>query len=152
MKNLLFPCLLVISLMTATAAQLPANTFDSINDTMTIKELKMPAIEFAVVAEEADEAFDFDTAAYLPIGFDPYISFEEKYGLEYEVILEEEDAPFEFNSKTYLPVGFNSHMNVLDTIVEIVIEEEDEAFDFDTQLYLPKDFNATKSIIVTTEI
>jgi len=136
MKKLLFPCLLVISLM----------------NTVTIKELVMPTIEYAVVAEEADEAFDFDTTAYLPIGFDPYISFEEKYGLEYEVILEEEDAPFEFDTASYLPVGFELNSTILDSIEEIIVEEEEENFDFNTQLYLPKDFNATKTVVVKTEI
>ncbi len=152
MKNLLFPCLLVISLMTATAAQLPASTLHSINDTIIKKELKTPTFDFTEVVEEADEAFDFDTAAYLPIGFDPYVSFEEKYGLVYEVIIEEEDAPFEFNTKDYLPVGFDLNKSILNSIIEITIEEEDEAFDFDTKKYLPKGFNATKKEVATTEI
>ncbi len=152
MKNLLLPCLLVISLMTATAAQLPANTVTSIDDTVASKELTLPTIEYSIVTEEVDEAFDFDTATYLPIGFDAYISFEEKYGLEYEVVLEEEDAPFEFNTTSYLPVGFNVNSNILNSIVEIAIEEEDEAFDFDTKMYLPKEFNATNSIVVNSEI
>ncbi len=149
MKNLLFPCMLVISLMTATAAQLPAST---INDTAINKELKTPTIEFTEVVEEADEAFDFDTAAYLPIGFDPYISFEEKYGLVYEVIIEEEDTPFEFNTKEYLPIGFDLNESVLNSIIEITIEEEDEAFDFDTKQYLPKNFGVTKNVVAATEI
>lgn len=152
MKNLLLPCLLVISLMTATAAQLPAHTVTSIDDTVASKELTLPTIEYSIVTEEVDEAFDFDTATYLPIGFDAYISFEEKYGLEYEVVLEEEDAPFEFNTTSYLPVGFNVNSNILNSIVEIAVEEEDEAFDFDTKMYLPKEFNATNSIVVNSEI
>ncbi len=152
MKKFLIPCMLVISLMTATAAQLPTSILHSINDTIIKKELEMPTIEFTVVAEEADEAFDFDTAAYLPIGFDPYVSFEEKYGIEYEVIMEEEDAPFEFNTKAYLPVGFGLSKTLLDSIVEITVEEEDEAFDFDTRMYLPKGFKATKTVTATTEI
>ncbi len=152
MKNLLLPCLLVISLMTATAAQLPAHTVTSIDDTVASKELTLPTIEYSIVTEEVDEAFDFDTATYLPIGFDAYVSFEEKYGLEYEVVLEEEDAPFEFNTTSYLPVGFNVNSNILNSIVEIAVEEEDEAFDFDTKMYLPKEFNATNSIVVNSEI
>ncbi len=153
MKKFLFPCMLVISLMTATAAQLPASILNSINDTIIKKELKMPTIEFTEVAEEEeDEAFDFDTAAYLPIGFDPFMSFEEKYGLVYEVIIEEEDAPFDFDTKKYLPIGFGLSKTLLDSIVEINIEEEDEAFEFDTKMYLPKGFKATKTTTASTEI
>jgi len=143
----------VISLMTATAAQLPTSILHSINDTIVKKELKTSTIEFTEVAvEEEDEAFDFDTAAYLPIGFDPYISFEEKYGIEYDVIMEEEDAPFEFDTKKYLPIGFGLSKTLLDSIEEINIEEEDEAFEFDTKMYLPKGFKATKNTTVSTEI
>ncbi len=152
MKNLLLPCLLVISLMTATAAQLPAHTVTSIDDTVASKELTLPTIEYSIVTEEVDEAFDFDTATYLPIGFDAYISFEEKYGLEYEVVLEEEDAPFDFDTKKYLPIGFGLSKTLLDSIVEINIEEEDEAFEFDTKMYLPKGFKATKTTTASTEI
>ena len=150
MKNLLFPCLLVISLMTATAAQLPTSIIYSINDTIIKKEIKTPTFEFTEVVEEADEAFDFDTAAYLPIGFDPYISFEEKYGIVYDVVIEEEDEVFEFNTKDYLPVGFGLDVSILNSIIEISIEEEDEAFDFNTKKYLPKGFKATKQEVVTT--
>jgi len=149
MKNLLFPCLLVISLMTATAAQLPSS---STIDTISTKELKTPTIEFTEVVEEADEAFDFDTAEYLPIGFDAYVSFEEKYGLEYEVIIEEADETFDFDTTAYLPVGFHLKVSVLNSIIEITIAEEDEAFDFDTKQYLPIGFSATHKEVAVTEI
>ena len=152
MKNLLFPCLLVISLMTATAAQLPASTSNSIIDTISTKELKTPTIEFTDVVEEADEAFDFDTKTYLPIGFDAYRSFEEKYGLEYEVIIEEADEVFDFDTTAYLPVGFDLNASVLNSIIEITIEEEDEAFDFDTTAYLPIGFSATTKEVAVIEI
>ncbi len=152
MKKLLFPCLLVISLMTATAAQLPTTILHSINDTIIKKELKPITLEFTLVTEEEDEAFDFDTSAYLPIGFDPYVSFEEKYGLIYETVIEEEDAPFEFDTKEYLPVGFGLKKSVLEGIIEINIEEEDEAFDFNTKKYLPKGFDATKKKVKSVEM
>jgi len=156
MKNLLFPCLLVISLMTATAAQLPTSILNTINDTIIKKELQIPTIEFTEVVEEEDEAFDFDTAAYLPIGFNAYAGFEENYGLIYDINIEEEDAPFDFDTTAYLPVGFKLKKSILNSIVEITIEEEDEAFDFDTKQYLPKGFDATKKVtkkeVVTAEI
>ena len=147
MRKLLAPCLLVISLMTATAAQITTNTLVSINDTISKEEVKNPIIAYVeIVEEEADEAFDFDTTAYLPVGFNAYTSFE------YEVVLEEADAPFDFNTKDYLPIGFGLKKSVLDSIEEIAIEEADEAFDFDTKAYLPKGFNAAKKAIINIEI
>jgi len=52
--------------MTATATQLSANT--SIN-TIVIEDSKMFTIEFVEFVEEKDAPFDFDTANYLPVGF-----------------------------------------------------------------------------------
>ena len=137
MKKLLVPCLLVISLMTATAAQVSTTTLNSLNDTIAKDQLKASKIAYVEVAiEEEDEVFDFNTQDYLPIGFDANRSFE------YEVVLEEEDEAFDFNTKEYLPVGFNLNEDILSSIVEITIEEEDEAFDFDTKKYLPIGFEA----------
>ena len=147
MKKLLAPCLLVISLMTATAAQVTTSTLVSINDTISIDELKKSKITYVeIVEEEQDEAFDFDTKAYLPVGFNAYITFE------YEVVLEEADAPFDFNTKDYLPIGFGLKKSVLDSIEEITIEEADAPFDFDTKAYLPKGFNATKKVSTNISI
>ena len=131
--------MLVFSLMTATATQLSANT---LNDTIVIEESKIPTIEFVEVIEEADEPFDFNTADYLPLGFDATMSFEEKYEIMYEINFEETDEAFDFNTKDYLPVGFNLNENILRSITEIIVEEEDELFDFDTKKYLPVGFEA----------
>ena len=149
MKKLIAPCLLVISLMTATAAQLTTSTLVSINDIITKGELKDSIIVYVEIAEEEeDEAFDFDINAYLPVGFNANTS------LEYDVVLEEEeDAPFDFNTKDYLPIGFGLKKSVLDSIEEIVIEEEEAPFDFNTKSYLPKGFKATKeTTIINNEI
>ena len=147
MKKLLAPCLLVISLMTATAAQVSTTTLNSLNDTIAKEKLDTTTLTYVEIAiEEEDEAFDFNIKEYLPVGFDATRSFE------YEVVLEEEDAPFDFNTKDYLPIGFGLKKSVLDSIQEIVIEEEDTPFDFNTKDYLPKGFNASKKAIVLTEI
>ncbi len=147
MKKLLVPCLLVISLMTATAAQVSTTTLNSLNDTIAKDQLKASKIAYVEVAiEEEDEVFDFNTQDYLPIGFDANRSFE------YEVVLEEADEAFDFNTKDYLPIGFGLKQSVLDSIIEITIEEADEPFDFDTKKYLPKGFNASKHVIIKTEI
>ena len=141
MKNLIAPCLLVLSLMTATAAQVTTSSFVSINDTISKDELKNTTIAYVEFAEEEqDEAFDFDIKAYLPVGFNAITS------LEYEIVLEEADAPFDFNTKDYLPIGFGLKKSILDSIEEIVIEEADAPFNFDTKAYLPKGFDATKKV------
>ncbi len=125
--------MLAFSLMTATASHLSA---DGLNDTIVIEESKNPTIEFIEIAiEEEDEAFDFNTVDYLPLGFDATMIFEEKYGIMYETIFEETYEAFDFNTEEYLPVGFNLNEDILSSIVEIIVEEEDEAFDFDTKKY-----------------
>ena len=142
MKNLIASCLLIISLMTATAAQVTTSSFVSINDTISIEELKNTTIAYVEFAEEEqDEAFDFDIKAYLPVGFNANASFI------YEIVLEEEeDEPFDFNTRDYLPIGFGLKRSILDSIEEIVIKEADEPFNFDTKSYLPKGFDATKKV------
>jgi len=152
MKNLILPCMLVFSLMTATAAQLSTSTLNSLNDSIIIEDSKLPTIEFVEVVEEADETFDFNIADYLPLGFDANMTFEEKYEIAYEINLEEADEAFDFNTADYLPVGFNLNENLLNSIVEIAVEEEDESFDFDTKEYLPKGFDALKKVMITSEL
>ena len=144
--------MLVFSLMTATAAQLSTSTLNSLNDSIIIEGSKIPTIEFVEVVEEADEAFDFNIADYLPLGFDANMTFEEKYEIVYEINLEEADEAFDFNTAEYLPVGYNLNENILNSIVEITVEEEDESFDFDTKKYLPIGFDALKKVIITHEL
>lgn len=144
MRKLLVPCLLVISLMTASAAQLSVNT---LNDSIDKEGAKHPVVTYIeVIEEEEDEVFDFNVKEYLPIGFDA------NRFLEFEMVLEEEDAPFDFDTKDYLPIGFGLKQSIIDSIEEIRIEEEDTPFDFDTKKYLPIGFNPSKKAISKTEI
>tara|TARA_R110002073_G_scaffold4213_3_gene28028 strand:+ start:4580 stop:5044 length:465 start_codon:yes stop_codon:yes gene_type:complete len=154
MRKIILPCMLVLSFLTATAAQLSDQPFNSINDTIINNGLKeiLSAISPIELEEVEDEPFDFNTEDYLPIGFDAHASFEAKYGIIYEVALEEEDVPFDFNTKDYLPIGFNLNKNILDAIVEIEIEEVEVPFDFDTKKYLPKGFDAHKKAIESIEL
>ena len=150
MKNLIIPCMLVFSLMTATAAQLSTSTLNSLNDTIIIEESKIPTIEFVEVVEEADEAFDFNTADYLPLGFDANMTFEEKFEIVYEINLEEADEAFDFNIADYLPLGFDANMTFeekFEIVYEINLKEADEAFDFNTEDYLPVGFNLNENIL-----
>ena len=144
--------MLVFSLMTATAAQLSTSSLNSLNDTINIEESKIPSIEFELVVEEADEVFDFNTADYLPLGFDVNMTFEEKYEIIYETNFEETDEAFDFNTADYLPVGFALNENILNSIVEITIKEEDEAFGFDTKKYLPIGFDASNKEVTSNEL
>ncbi len=146
MRKLLAPCLLVISLMTASAAQVEVSTLNSMNDTISKENLKKSMIRYVTVVEEADEVFHFDTKAYLPVGFNAYTT------LEYEVVLEEADEAFDFNTKDYLPIGFGLKKSILNSIEEIEIEEADESFDFDTKKYVQKVINASKKAKVNAEV
>ena len=123
--------MLVFSLMTATATQLSANT---LNIKIDIEDSKIPTIEFVVVVEEKDAPFDFDTAHYLPVGFNATLILDTA---AYNVATIEEDAPFDFESANHLPIGFNATL-VLDTDeYEEATIEEDAVFDFNTADYLP---------------
>jgi len=147
MRKFLAPCLLVISLMTASAAQLSVSTLNSMNDTINKENLKNTTVAYIEIVEEVgDEVFDFNTKDYLPVGFNAFLN------LEYEVVLEEADEVFDFNTKDYLPVGFGLEKSVLDSIEEIEIEEVDEPFDFDTKKYVPKGFNTTNKTMVRTDL
>ena len=106
--------------------------------------------QFKLNIEEQDEAFEFETKAYLPFDFNPYSGL---FDLEYEMTIEEEDVAFEFDTKNYLPLGFNpNYQGELSEIFEVEIEEEDAAFDFDTKMYLPENFNPYYNNSDLTEI
>ena len=91
----------------------------------------------------------FDSATYLPEGFNPYqgMIFE----LEDIIYVEEEDEiELNFNTSTYLPKNFNAYSNDVLNVEDIMyIELEDEIeLGFDTAEYLPQDFNPYKEIQV----
>ena len=154
MKKIILTSMLAISFMTATATQLSENVLNSLNDTISTKEIKIALNELdsIEVVEEQDEPFDFNIKDYLPIGFNPNKSIEEKYNIIYEVSIEEADEPFDFNTEDYLPVGFRLNTEIIKSIKEIAIVEKDEKFDFDTKSYLPKGFNPYKKVEITNEL
>ena len=61
---------------------------------------------FDVASEEEDEAFDFDTADYLPIGFNAHLNI---YDTIEEIAIVEEDEPFDFDTMAYLPKDFDAY-------------------------------------------
>ncbi len=84
----------------------------------------------------------FDTAQYLPEGFNAYAGMQTADGLNLIVI--EEEIELGFNTKDYLPKGFNPYRGMIFAVEDIVVIEEEEEFilDFNTQKYLPNRFDA----------
>ena len=103
----------------------------------------LPIDDITYIEPTEDVELDFDTAQYLPEGFDAYKGM----GADVTNILfieNEEEINLGFNTAMYLPIGFDAFTGMeidLDTIQYI---EEEEAFelDFNVQNYLPENFNA----------
>jgi hypothetical protein len=98
---------------------------------------------------EEDNTFDFDTTAYLPVGFNANSTYLEEIT---EIAEVEADESFDFNTANYLPIGFSATDTYLVDIVEIDLEEADEPFDFNTADYLPRIFDVYVNLnIIDTE-
>ncbi|MBT8185470.1 MAG: hypothetical protein KJN76_11570 [Eudoraea sp.] len=104
---------------------------------------------------EQDEEIDlgFDTAVYLPLGFNAYQGVELDLN-EIEFLEEEQDIDLGFDTSDYLPEGFDPYKvmgsadesTTADLNLEDIIyltEEEDIDLGFDTQQYLPAGFDAS---------
>ncbi|HET8736722.1 MAG TPA: hypothetical protein VFM69_08985 [Pricia sp.] len=90
------------------------------------------------IDEDSDFELGFDTADYLPEGFDPYEIFVDLNA----VIFLEEEALNDFDTKKYLPADFNAY--AFPTNVESMhyIDENDRVeLDFDTHEHLPEGFD-----------
>jgi len=103
-----------------------------------------------IVFIETDEEIDlgFDTAEYLPIGFDAYAGMELDLN-EISFIETEEEIDLGFDTAEYLPVGFDAYAGMeldLDE-VNFIEAEEDIDLGFDTAEYLPKGFNPYKGMV-----
>ena len=93
------------------------------------------------IEEEAEIELGFDTADYLPEGFDPYEVYFDLGSVHYI----EEELPEVLGLSSDLPKDFDAYgypsavegFNYLDPNDEIVL-------DFDTALYLPEGFDAFK--------
>ena len=70
----------------------------------SIEEFDVNTIVF--IEEKNDTELGFDTAAYLPEGFNAY---EGEIGLEAINYIENDDVELGFDTKTYLPKGFNAY-------------------------------------------
>ncbi len=95
---------------------------------------------------EGTEDFDlgFDTAQYLPKGFNPYEGMHaDLSGVDF--IETEHEIDLGFNTAKYLPIGFDAYKGMEINLDEVnYIEEEEEVeLDFNVQNYLPENFNAS---------
>jgi len=108
-----------------------------------IESVNLSLNEIIFIEEEESIELGFDTAKYLPEGFDAY----EGMGLDLnEIVLieEEEEIELGFDTADYLPLGFNAYEGMVFDIDEIdFIELEDEIeLGFDVNEYLPMNFSA----------
>jgi len=91
------------------------------------------------IDEDANFELGFDTAEYLPEGFNPYeiyVDLDRVVFIEREVI----DG---FVSIKHLPADFNAYAYPTDVESINYIDENDTVeLDFDTHKYLPKGFDA----------
>ena len=94
--------------------------------------------EIVYIEEETSIDLGFDTADYLPEGFDPYNVY---FDINSVAFIDDEVTELGFDTAAYLPENFNAYANpgTLDAINYI----EEEAIDlrFDTAKYLPEGFD-----------
>lgn len=155
MKNILAICGLVLLSSTATANNL--ETFDGTalttvygttdsqfplgyNNCIICKDTAKLDLDKIVFIEEED-LFDlgFDTAEYLPEGFDPYKVYVDLDAIEF---IEEQETELGFNTAEYLPEGFDPYAAPADfNSISYMETEEDIYPQIDTQSLLPDGFD-----------
>ena len=95
--------------------------------------------EIVYLEEEPEVHLGFDTADYLPEGFNPYKSY---FDLNSIIYLENNvDSSLGFDVQKYLPENFNPYTDVVDVHSINYMEEEDMDLGFDTKDYLPEAFS-----------
>ncbi|MBT8183032.1 MAG: hypothetical protein KJO53_15745 [Eudoraea sp.] len=102
----------------------------------TPDDIKVSEIVF--IEEETSIDLGFDTADYLPEGFDPYNVYFDINSVEF---IDDEEEMLGFDTAAYLPEGFNAYANPGSLEGINYIEEEVIDLGFDTAKYIPEDFN-----------
>ncbi len=74
-------------------------------DRLRVEELDLTSVEFVDPEEETIE-LGFDTAQYLPEGFDPHSEVVNIHSINF---LEVEDLRLGFDAQDYLPKGFDAY-------------------------------------------
>lgn len=96
--------------------------------------------EIVYIEEEPQIELGFDTADYLPEGFDPYKLYVDLNAVEY--VEEQEEINLGFNVADYLPANFDPYADPLDIAgINYMEEEEEIELGFDTAAYLPANFD-----------
>ncbi len=91
------------------------------------------------IEDDTDFELDFDTADYLPEGFDPY----EIYVNLDAVVFMEDEVVDDVKTKKHLPANFNPYAYPMDVAAFNYIDQNDTIeLDFDTRAYLPEGFDA----------
>ncbi len=123
------------------------------SDTDCIENADLDLNEIVFIEEEPQIELGFDTAEYLPEGFDPYKLYVDLKAVEY--VDEQEEINLGFNTADYLPANFNPYADPSDIEGMNYIEEEEQIeLGFDTAEYLPENFdpyaskNRAKEVIV----
>lgn len=81
----------------------------------------------------------FDTAEYLPEGFDPHKSFFDLNAIHF--MESEAEVDLGFDTRPFLPVNFNPYTDVVGLAGINFMEEETVELGFDTVDYLPEGFS-----------
>lgn len=100
------------------------------------EDIKVSEIEF--IEEESSIDLGFDTAGYLPEGFDPYCVY---FDLNSIVFIDDEMTDLGFDTEEYLPTNFNAYANPNSIDGINYIQEETVDLGFDTTKYLPEGFD-----------
>ena len=109
------------------------------SDPKTEKDERQVINSIDYIDEDADFELGFDTADYLPEGFDPYKMYIDLGS----VIFMEEEVVDGFVSKDYLPKGFDAYAYPMEVEAMNYIDENDNVeLDLDTAVNLPEGFDA----------
>jgi len=111
---------------------------DSTSETADYASYDLNLNEVVYIEDEPEIDLGFDTADYLPEGFNPY---ERYFDLNSIIYLENKVEPLSFDAQKYLPENFDPYTDVVDVHSINYMEEEDMDLGFDTKDYLPEDFS-----------
>ncbi|HDZ14404.1 hypothetical protein LCGC14_0673150 [marine sediment metagenome] len=89
-----------------------------------------------------DIELNFDTAQYLPEGFDAYKGMGTDVS-DIALVQNDQEVDLGFNTAKYLPIGFDAYKGMVIDLNDVeYIEDEEVELDFNVQKYLPKNFDA----------
>ncbi|MEZ4810761.1 MAG: hypothetical protein R2819_10405 [Allomuricauda sp.] len=106
-------------------------------------ELNLDEIEY--VEEDTDIDLGFNTADYLPEGFDPYETYFDLNSIIY--VENEVESDLGIPTEDYLPEGFDPYTEVLDVHGINFVEDEDMELGFNTADYLPEGFSPYEAYV-----